>query len=93
MSSFNRPGENITGVSSFQNLLFPKRLQVLHEIVPRSALLAFLVNPNNPNAEPDSQDARTAAAALGRELLVVTASSERGLEECLLLWFSAASAG
>jgi putative ABC transport system substrate-binding protein len=81
VASFNRPGENITGVSSFQNLLFPKRLQALHEIVLRSAALAFLVNPNNPNAEPDSQDARTAAATLGRELLVVTASSERGLEE------------
>jgi putative ABC transport system substrate-binding protein len=81
VASFNRPGGNITGVSSFQNLLFPKRLQLLHEIVPRPATLALLVNPDNPNAEPDSQDARTAAAALGRELLVLTASSERGLEE------------
>jgi putative ABC transport system substrate-binding protein len=81
VASLNRPGENITGVSSFQNLLFPKRLQLLHEIVPRPAALAFLVNPNNPNAEPDSQDTRTAATALGRELVILTASSERGLEE------------
>jgi putative ABC transport system substrate-binding protein len=81
VASFNRPGENITGVSSFQNLLFPKRMQLLHEIVPRPAALALLVNPSNPNAEPDSQDARTAARALGRELLVLTASSERGLED------------
>jgi putative ABC transport system substrate-binding protein len=81
VASFDRPGENITGVTSFQNLLFPKRLQLLHAVVPRPAALAFLVNPNNPNAEPDSQDARTAATALGRDLVVVTASSERGLEE------------
>jgi putative tryptophan/tyrosine transport system substrate-binding protein len=81
VASFDRPGENITGISSFQNLLFPKRLQLLHEVVPRPAALAFLVNPDNPNAEPDSQDVRTAAAALGRELLVLTATSEHGLEE------------
>jgi putative tryptophan/tyrosine transport system substrate-binding protein len=81
VTSFNRPGSNITGVSSFQNLLFPKRLQLLHEILPRSAALAFLVNQNNPNAEPDSQDVRTAAAALGRELLVLKASNDRGIEE------------
>ena len=81
VASLNRPGENITGVSSFQNLLLPKRLQLLHEIVPRPAVLAFLVNPNNPNAEPDSQDARTAATTLGRQLVVLTTSSERGLEE------------
>jgi putative ABC transport system substrate-binding protein len=81
VASLNRPGENITGVSSFQNLLFPKRLQLLHEIVPRPAALAFLVNSNNPNAAPDSQDARTAANVLERELVVLTASNERGLEE------------
>ena len=62
VASFNRPGGNITGVSSFQNLLFPKRLQLLHEIVPRPAALAILVNPDNYNAEPDTRDARTAAA-------------------------------
>src|SRR6202008_872375 len=55
--------------------------QVLDEIVPRSAPLALLVNPNNPNAEPDSRDTRTAAAALGGQLLVLSASNERGLEE------------
>jgi putative tryptophan/tyrosine transport system substrate-binding protein len=81
VASLNRPGGNITGLSSFQNLLFPKRLAILHEIVPRPAALALLVNPNNPNADPDTQDARAAAATLGRELLVLTASSERGLEE------------
>jgi putative ABC transport system substrate-binding protein len=81
VTSLNRPGENITGVSSFSNLLFSQRLRLLHEIVPGPAELAILVNPNNPNAEPDSQDARTAAAALGREFLVVTANSERGLQE------------
>jgi putative ABC transport system substrate-binding protein len=81
VESFNRPGGNITGVSGLANQLFAKRLQVLHEIVPKPAPLALLVNPNNPNAEPDSQDARAAAAALGRELLVLRAIDQRGIEE------------
>ena len=81
VANFNRPEGNITGVSSFQNLMFSKRLQLLNEIVPRPTELAILVNPNNPNAEPDSRDAQTAAAALGRGLLVLNASGERGIEE------------
>jgi putative ABC transport system substrate-binding protein len=81
VASLNRPGGNITGISYFTNLLFGKRLQLLNEIVPKPAPLALLVNPNNPNAEPDSQDARAAAAALGRELLVLRAIDERGIEE------------
>jgi putative ABC transport system substrate-binding protein len=81
VASLNRPGGNITGFSRFTNLLFAKRLQLLNEIVPRPTALAMLVNPNNPNAEPDSQDARDAAVALRRDLHVVTASTERGIEE------------
>jgi ABC-type uncharacterized transport system substrate-binding protein len=84
VASFNRPDDNITGVSFFTNLLFPKRLQLLNEIVPRPASLALIVNPNNPNAEPDAQDARAASVALGREMLVLMASTERGIEEAFL---------
>jgi putative ABC transport system substrate-binding protein len=81
VESFNHPGGNITGISNFQNVLFPKRLQLLHEILPKPAALAILINPNNPNAGPDSQDARMAAAALGREFLIVTAGTGRDIEE------------
>jgi putative ABC transport system substrate-binding protein len=81
VASFNRPGANITGFSGFTNLLFPKRLQLLNEIVPRPAALALVVNSDNPNAEPDSRDAQAAAVALGRELHVLTANNERGIIE------------
>jgi putative tryptophan/tyrosine transport system substrate-binding protein len=81
VASLNRPGGNITGFSGFSNLLFPKRLQLLHEIVPRPAPLALLVNTDNPNAEPDSRDTRTAAVTLERELIVLMASTERSIEE------------
>jgi putative ABC transport system substrate-binding protein len=84
VASLNRPGGNVTGVSFFTNQLFPKRLQLLHEIVPKPATLALLVNPDNPNAEPDSEDARTAAVALGRELLVLTANTGRGIGDAFL---------
>jgi putative tryptophan/tyrosine transport system substrate-binding protein len=84
VASFNRPGGNITGISYFTNVLFAKRMQLLNEIVPRPAPVALLVNSNNPNAGPDSQDALTAASALGRELHVLSATSERGIEEAFV---------
>jgi putative tryptophan/tyrosine transport system substrate-binding protein len=80
VANLNRPGANSTGVSSFSNQLFAKRLQLLHEIAPKSAKLALLVNPNNPNAEPDAKDAQAAVNALGRELQVLTARTEDDFE-------------
>jgi putative tryptophan/tyrosine transport system substrate-binding protein len=78
--SFNRPGGNVTGISYFTNQLFGKRLALLSEMVPSAGVLALLVNRNNPNAEPDTRDAQAAAAALGRRLEVLTASTERDVE-------------
>jgi putative tryptophan/tyrosine transport system substrate-binding protein len=59
-------------------------VQLLNEIVPKSAPLALLVNPNNPNAGPDSQAAQEAAVALGRDLHVLTASTEHEIEEAFV---------
>jgi putative ABC transport system substrate-binding protein len=78
--SLNRPGGNVTGVSDFSNQLAAKRLGLLHDTMPRAAVLALLVNPTNPNAEPDTKDAQAAANALGLELRVLTASTEHELE-------------
>jgi putative ABC transport system substrate-binding protein len=80
VASLNRPGGNITGVTNFQNQLFGKQLGLLREILPKETALALLVNPNNPNAEPDTKDARAAAGALGLELRVLTARNEVELE-------------
>jgi putative ABC transport system substrate-binding protein len=81
VASLNRPGGNITGISFFTNQLFAKRLQLLNEVVPKPARLALLVNPDNPNAGPDSEEARAAARALGRELIVLTANTGAGIDE------------
>jgi putative tryptophan/tyrosine transport system substrate-binding protein len=80
VASFNRPGGNITGVTNFTNQLWGKRMGLLREIVPTATTLALLVNPNNPNAEPDIKDAQASADVLGRKLHVVTAKTERELE-------------
>jgi putative ABC transport system substrate-binding protein len=80
VTSFNRPNGNITGVTSLTNQLFAKRLQLLHEIVPKNTALALLVDPDNPNANPDAKEAQAASAALGHELYVLPANSDRGFE-------------
>jgi putative ABC transport system substrate-binding protein len=67
-------------MTNFMNVLGAKRLELVSEVVPGATVLALLVNPNNPNAEPDTQDLQAAAQALGRRLIVLTASSDRDIE-------------
>jgi putative ABC transport system substrate-binding protein len=76
----NRPGGNVTGLSNFMNLLLGKRLELLAEAVPHASALALLVNPNNPNAEPDSKSLQAAAQALGRRVEVFKAGSQAELD-------------
>jgi putative tryptophan/tyrosine transport system substrate-binding protein len=78
--TLNRPGGNITGLSNFMNLLGAKRLELLAETVPNANALALLVNPNNPNAEPDARSLQAAAQALGRRIEVLKAGSDPELE-------------
>jgi putative ABC transport system substrate-binding protein len=80
VASLSRPGGNVTGFRYFTNQLFAKRLQLLHEIAPKAAVLALLINPNNPNAEPDTKDAQAAAHAVGLNIQVLTASTEHDIE-------------
>jgi putative tryptophan/tyrosine transport system substrate-binding protein len=78
--TLNRPGGNVTGLSNFMNLLGAKRLELLAETVPHANALALLVNPNNPNAEPDIRSLGAAAQALGRRIEVLKAANEGDLE-------------
>src|SRR5712691_4188616 len=71
VASLSRPGGNITGFSNFSNVLFSKRLGLLRDVVPKAEVFGFLVNPNNPNAAPDTKDVQAAAAATGRQLEVL----------------------
>jgi putative ABC transport system substrate-binding protein len=76
VASFSRPGGNITGYANFMNLLGSKRLTLLRSTVPDADTFGILVNPKNPNAEPDAKDWQTATKALGRQLRVFNASTE-----------------
>jgi putative ABC transport system substrate-binding protein len=78
--SLNLPGGNITGESAQNAELGPKRLELLHEVVPAATTLALLVNPTNPNAETLSTDLRAAARKLGLQLQVLHASGEREID-------------
>jgi putative ABC transport system substrate-binding protein len=74
--SLNRPGGNLTGVYQFAAGLEAKRLGLLHEMVPRAAIIAVLVNSNSPNAEDQLREVQEAAASLGVQLVIVRANLE-----------------
>jgi putative tryptophan/tyrosine transport system substrate-binding protein len=80
VQSLNRPGENATGFTGFSNQLIAKRLELLHQTVPKATVIGFLVNPNNPNADPDTKNAQIAALAYGLSILVLSGASERDFE-------------
>jgi putative tryptophan/tyrosine transport system substrate-binding protein len=80
VASLNRPGGNLTGVAMLGVELEAKRLELLHELVPASALIAMLVNPSNAQAKIQVQDAEKAARTIGQRVLVLNASTERELE-------------
>jgi len=82
VASLNRPGGNITGVTQLNVEVAPKRLELLHELVPKANALALLVNPANAVlAETQSKDLLSAAGALGLELHFLNASSERDFDD------------
>src|SRR5215472_13597422 len=74
VASFNQPGGNVTGITSMNLELAGKLLGLLHEVLPRAARFAVLVNPNNSTiAEATITDARAAATSLGLQIEVLTA--------------------
>ena len=68
VASLNRPGGNITGVYQLTNMLEPKRLGLLRELIPSAAMIAVLLNPNSPNAGPQEKDVQDAARAAGQRV-------------------------
>jgi putative ABC transport system substrate-binding protein len=73
--SLGRPGGNITGVSGDTNFLDPKRLELLHEVVPSTAVIAVLINPNFRDAEKELNELQSAAMSFGQKLLILKAST------------------
>jgi putative ABC transport system substrate-binding protein len=80
VTSLNRPGGNATGITIFGPAAVTKRVQLLNEMVPQAAVIAFLMNPNNPNANMEMRAAQIAATSLGKRFAVFGASSESELD-------------
>jgi putative ABC transport system substrate-binding protein len=81
VASFNKPGANITGIWMVTTVLVEKRLQLLHDLLPKAELIALLINPTSPVAEPQTRDAQAAARALGVRLEVLTAVTENDFDQ------------
>jgi putative ABC transport system substrate-binding protein len=79
VQSFDRPGGNLTGVTMLFDPLTPKKLQLLHELIPNVSI-GLLVNPRNPNAASHKEHAETAVRALGLRLTVLTAGNAEEIE-------------
>jgi putative ABC transport system substrate-binding protein len=80
VASLNRPGGNATGVSYLINMMVAKQFELLHELIPKAAAIAFLVNPTNANAESDTRAMQAAAEALRRQLVILKAATGGGFE-------------
>jgi len=85
VDSLNRPGGNITGVSFLSSDIIAKMLEALHELMPKAARIAALVNPTNQNAAADTKEAEAAARTLGLELQVLNASNGREIDDAFAL--------
>jgi putative ABC transport system substrate-binding protein len=80
VASLNRPGGNLTGVTSLNSEVGPKRMELLRELVPTAAIIALLVNPAGPNVEITTKAMQPVADALGLQLRVIAASTESGFD-------------
>ena len=83
VASLNRPGGNLTGITTLNLEMTPKRLQVLRELLPTTTIMAVLVNPTNAPAtvETEVRQVQAAAHTLGLQMVhVLQASTERDLD-------------
>jgi putative ABC transport system substrate-binding protein len=80
VTSLSRPGGNATGISNYFGHLGGKRLELLRELVQRPGVVAYLLNPNNQNADAHSTEVKAAAQAMAQPIEVLLARSNREIE-------------
>ena len=81
VKSFNRPGGNVTGVHVFTTSLGPKRLQLLHELLPKVEVIAVLVNPSSQIAEMQVAEIVAAGRIIGLKIEVLNASTAAEIQQ------------
>jgi putative ABC transport system substrate-binding protein len=80
VSSLDHPGANITGITFLLNTLGPKELEVLHELVPKGALVALLINPKSSTAVSQLKDLQDTARAVDQQIRIFQASTESEID-------------
>src|SRR5262245_28629119 len=80
VATLNRPGGNLTGFNALSAELGAKALALLHELVPSIATIGFLENPNNPVSERRTRDVLAAAAAIGLNVQILKAGTDREID-------------
>jgi putative tryptophan/tyrosine transport system substrate-binding protein len=80
VASLNRPGGNVTGVHFFGGVLGAKRLELLRQLAPNAATIGMLVYPNTLNTEEERRDVQAAAQAIGQQLIILDATSDREID-------------
>jgi putative ABC transport system substrate-binding protein len=83
VASLNRPGGNITGVSFLGGQLGSKRLELLHQLVPKATAIGMLANPNTTETEAERTDVQAAAQAIGLQLIIVDVGSDSDIERAV----------
>jgi putative ABC transport system substrate-binding protein len=80
VKSLSRPEANLTGISMVASSLGPKQLGLLRDLVPKATTFGLIINPGNPNAKAWTETLQSVAQALGIQLAVLTASTEREID-------------
>src|SRR6476646_7085240 len=80
VTSLSRPGGNATGLNLLTSELTTKRLELIRDLVPTASVVAVLVNPRSPESEPQSRDIERAAGAVGQQIRILNASSDRDID-------------
>ena len=93
VASLNRPGGNVTGVHVLTTDLEGKRLELLSELVSVSAPVAGLINPKGDYAEEQAKDLQAGAHRIGRQILILNASSERDIDTAFRTLVAGRAAG
>jgi len=80
VASLNQPGGNLTGMFFLTGAIESKRFGLLRELVPNTAIIGVLLNPNSPAAKLQLQDIPDAARSIGQEIVILKASNEREVD-------------
>jgi putative ABC transport system substrate-binding protein len=88
VTSYNKPGGNVTGVNFFTAELGPKALEILLEVTPNIKSIGFLANPDNANTASQLADLNTASAKRGYQLQAYYANSPETIENAFKLWLN-----